>query len=169
MIKNINKRFIVSGVALTLLPSVLSGCSAGGFKYYPDENNQITPSGYITYDTLKNYYIVEIDNPDFDSSDYYIAKRNTIKPLENLIYVYTDVLTDKEVFRRKENGNEYFDEGFPVRDIVTNRKFVKEIIIEDYLLSENFIKSTYTVDDIKQILNAIKENENAKEKELVKE
>lgn len=169
MIKNINKRFIASSVALTLLPSVLSGCSISGFQYIPDENNQVTPSGYITYETLKNYYFVEIDNPDFESIDYFIAERDMIKPLENIIYVYTDLLTDKEVFRRKENGNEYFDEGFPARDIETNRKFVKEIKVEDYLFSENFIKNTYTVDDVKQILEAIKENETKKEKELVKE
>lgn len=166
MIKNINKRFIATSIALTLLPSVLTGCR-NGLEYQENENGQVIVNGNISYNTLKNYYFIEIDNPDFDNTEYYIAQRESIKPLENIIYTYTDVLTNKEIFRRKENNNEYFDEGLFANDIVTNRKFIKEIKVEDYLLSENFIKNTYTVDEIKQILEAIKENEQSKK--LVKE
>ena len=170
MIKNINKRFIASSVALTLLPSVLSGCTANGFSYNEDKNGQVVASGTIDYDYLKNCYYVEIENPNYDKIEYYIAERKGI--YESHIYssslsgyVYNDLITNKEVYRRNLNDFEYYSQT----SNKTNRKFIKEVKVEDYLLSENFIKNAYTADDVKQVFEAIKENEIAKEKELVKE
>ena len=91
--KKINKKFVASSVVLTLLPSVLTGCTQG-LKYEENENGQVIVSGNITYNTLKNYYFVEIENPDFENIDYYLTYRDTIKPLENLIYVYKDILQE---------------------------------------------------------------------------
>ena len=71
-----------------------------------------------------------------------------------------------------EDDDSYYEDDYNYNNESsnkTNRKFIKEVKVEDYLLSENFIKNAYTADDVKQVFEAIKENEIAKEKELVKE
>lgn len=99
---NINKRFIASSIALDILPSTLTEWTTNSFQFIPDENGQVVTSGHITYNTLKKYYFVEIDNPEFDKIKYYTANSDKIKTLDNLIYMYTDILTDKEVFEKKK-------------------------------------------------------------------
>ena len=165
MIKNINKRFIASGVALTLLPSVLTGCSAG-FKYNEGDNHQIVASGTISYDYLKECYYVEIENPDYDKTEYYIAERKEYHPYNSPNwYEYIDILTGKKIFQRMKDENSYYIENST--DYNSSRFMKKEIKVEDYLFSENFIKHAYNVDEVNQIFDAIKENEQSKK--LVKE
>lgn len=168
MIKNINKKFIASSVALTLLPSVLTGCTVNTFKYNSRYNQEIEVEGYVSYDFLKECCYVEIENPDYDKIEYYIANKAGYysSDTHTLVgYFYYDLLTNKEIYRRNKDDYNYFNES----SNVTNRKFVKEIKVEDYLFSKNLIKNSYDVNDVKQIFDAIKENETKKEKELVKE
>lgn len=171
MIKNINKRFIASSVALTLLPSVLTGCTANTFRYNSGDNHEIVVEGTIPYDYLKECYYVEIENPDYNKMEYYIASKDNVLSIQyygtNKVvgYRYYDLLTNREIYQRNKDDYNYNNES----SNKTNRKFIKEVKVEDYLLSENFIKNAYTADDVKQVFEAIKENEIAKEKELVKE
>lgn len=165
MIKNLNKRLIASGVALTLLPSILAGCTAG-FKYEEDNNHQIVVSGSIPYNYLKECYYVEIENPDYDKTEYYIAERKEYHPyFSPNRYEYIDILTGKKIFQRKMIDNSYYTEKS--NDYNSARFIKKEIKVEDYLFSENFIKNAYDVNDVKQIFEAIKENEQSKK--MVKE
>lgn len=169
MIKNINKRFIVSSIALTLLPSILTGCSAYGFKYEEDDNGQVVLTGTISYEYLKECYYVEIENPDYDKIEYYIASKDNVLSIQYygtkkvVGYRYYDLLTNREIYQRNKDDYNYNNES----SNKTNRKFIKEVKVEDYLLSENFIKNAYTADDVKQVFDAIKENEQSKK--LVKE
>ena len=156
MIKNINKKFIASSVALTLLPWVLTGCTVNTFKYNNGDNHEIAVSGVVSYDFIKECYYVEIENPDYDKIEYYIANKAGYYSSDNTLvgYFYYDLLTNKEIYRRNKDDYNYFNES----SNVTNRKFVKEIKVEDYLFSENLIKNAYDVNDVKQIFEAIKEN-----------
>lgn len=161
-INNINKRIISSSIALALIPSVLTGCTTSRFEYSTNENNEIVASGTISYEILKDCYYVEIENPDYDKMEYYIASKDNYQYYAaNTVvgYSYYDLLTDREIYQRNTNDYESLYK--------TNRKFIKEIKVEDYLLSENFIKNAYTVDDVKNIFDAIKENEQGKK--IVKE
>ena len=157
MIK-INKRFIASGVALTLLSSVFTGCTARVFKYTENSNNEIIAEGTVSYDYLKNCYYVEIENANYDKIEYYIAhlevNYNFYGPN---VYKYVNLLNGVEVYRKTTNY-EFND---------TNRRLISEKKLDEYLYSSDFIKQTYTVDDVKKILNDIKENEQGKK--LVKE
>ena len=157
MIK-INKRFIASGVALTLLSSAFTCCTARVFKYTENSNNEIIAEGTVSYDYLKNCYYLEIKNPDYDKIEYYIAylevNYNVYGPN---VYKYINLLNGVEVYRKTTNDE--FNG--------TNRRIISEKKLDEYLYSSDFIKSTYTLDDVKKILEAIKENERGKK--LVKE
>lgn len=148
MIKYINKKYAAISVALSLLPSVLTGCTANGFEYKENSNNEIVAEGTISYDQLKNCYYVEIENNDYDKMEYYVTK----------IYFgsYIDLLTEKGIFKTLLDY-----------DIdINNRRLNKKIQVENYLLSENFIKENYTVEDVKKILDEMKKIE--ENKKLVK-
>ena len=164
MIK-INKKIVSSSIALTLLPSIIAGCTAG-FKYEEDNNHQIVVSGSIPYNYLKECYYVEIENPDYDKTEYYIAERKGYHPyISPNRYEYIDILPGKKIFQRKMIDNSYYTEKS--NDYNSARFMKKEIKVEDYLLSENFIKNAYNSDEVNQILEDIKENEQGKK--LVKE
>lgn len=160
MIKKINKRFIASGAFLTLLPSVLTGCSTSSNKQ-DITYSKVEDIDRSEYDFLKNCYYIEIENNN-DEKEYYIANR--YKYYEGGIngYKYHDLLSDKDVYIRKQNSYDYFywtPNG-------SNRKFIKEIRLEDYLYSLNMVKFNYTDEDIKYLLEEMK---NIDEVKLVKE
>ena len=168
MIKYINKKYAAISIALSLLPSVLTGCTPYGFKYKENSNNEIVVEGTVSYEYLKNCYYVEIENPDYDKIEYYISEKNGIYKSEYYTsklfgYTYKDLLTNKEVYRRNLNDFEYYSQT----SNETNRNFVNEIKLEDYLYSSNFIKSNYTVEDVEKILDDMKKIE--ENKKLVKE
>ena len=76
--------------------------------------------------------------------------------------MYNDIKTNKEVFKRSYKNYDYFywtPNG-------SDRKFINEIRLEDYLYSLGMVKFYYSDDDIKIILEKMKKIEN---KELVKE
>lgn len=155
MIK-INKKIVSSSIALTLLPSVLTGCTMKITKNH--DNSVITEDKGIPYDYLKKCYYLEIKNPDYDKIEYYIAylevNYNVYGPN---VYKYINLLNGVEVYGKTTNDE--FNG--------TNRRIISEKKLDEYLYSSDFIKQTYTVDDVKKILEAIKENERGKK--LVKE
>ena len=108
-----------------------------------------------------------IINPDYDKIEYYIAERRSSGGLFNVreYYYYNDVSTGKRVFQRETNKNTYYKSDLD--NNASSRLLNKELKVEDYLLSENFIKNAYTIDDVEKIFDAIKENE--QDKKLVKE
>ena len=71
-----DKKFIASSVALILLPSVLSGCTANTFRYNSGDNHEIVVEGTVSYNYLKECYYVEIENPDYNKTEYYIANKD---------------------------------------------------------------------------------------------
>ena len=81
------------------------------------------------------------------------------------IIIMTMFLQVKEFFKGETNKNTYYKSDLDNND--SSRLLNKEFKVEDYLLSENFIKNAYTIDDVKKIFDAIKENE--QDKKLVKE
>lgn len=167
MIKKISRRKATLSIALSLLPSVLTGCSPNRFSYDSNEKNEIVANGTINYSVLKECFFIEIENPDYDKIEYYIAERRSSGGLFNVreYYYYDDVSTGKRVFQRETNKNTYYKSDLD--NNASSRLLNKELKVEDYLLSENFIKNAYTIDDVEKIFDAIKENE--QDKKLVKE
>jgi len=155
MIKYINKKYAAISVALSLLPSVLTGCTANGFKYKENSNNEIVVEGTISYNQLKNCYYVEIENPDYDKMEYYISKKE--RTYRSDLYLYIDLFIGKKIFEKCED--DYYKNK-------TSRFLKIEDKLEDYLLSENFIKESYTIDDVNKILDEMKKIE--ENKKLVK-
>lgn len=164
MIKYINKRYAVISVALSLFPSVLTGCTSYGFKYKENSNDEIVAEGTISYDYLKKCYYVEIEDQDYDKTEYYITRRSIpIVACEDIKCIYEDIVTGKEIFWGKETDSNCYI----LIDVSTNRKIINEIKVEDYLYGSDFIKNSYTVEDVKTILDEMKKIE--ENKKLVKE
>ena len=159
MIK-INKKIISSGVALTLLPSVFTGCTMGHTKNH--DNSVLSEDKGISYDDLKDCYYVIIENDSLQENEYYIARCNYFCEGGVGGFLYNDIKTNKEVFKRSYKNYDYFywtPNG-------SDRKFINEIRLEDYLYSLGMIKFYYSNDDINNILEEMKKIDS---KELVKE
>ena len=152
---------------MSLLPAVLTGCNPNRFSYDTNENNEIVANGTINYAVLKECFFIEIDNPDYEKIEYYIVERRTGGGFFGVpeYYYYDDITTGKRVFQRETSKNTYYCSDLDNNNSL--RLLNNELKVEDYLFSENFIKNAYTIDDVKKIFDAIKEN--VKEKKLVKE
>ena len=162
MIKDINKRFIASGVAFILLPSIFLGCNTSNGLYNEKDSRKEQPDD-SDYDFLSNCYYIEINNSETKQSDCYITNRNEFQDGGKTGYIYRDILSSEDVYVRNKNNYDYF--YWTPNE--TKRQFVNEIKIEDYLYSMNLIKNEYTQDDIKYILDEMSKIND--EKKLVKE
>ena len=94
--------------------------------------------------------------------EYYIARCDYFCEGGVGGYLYNDIKTNREIFKRRYINYDYFywtPNG-------SCRKFIDEVKLEDYLYSLGIVKFYYTEEDIKSILEEMKKTNN---KELVKE
>ena len=154
---NINKRVIAAmlgGVMLTT-PLTLTGCNS--YKYVTEEDGNI----YLDSDKMYSYN---------DVKDLHVINVKT-KINENLYLVYIDkyffadipmdyhdVFTGKEIIHNNSNG--VVTEGI---------EMLSEERIEQYLISYNMLKESYSVEDLKLLLDKIKQDVYSdNNKELIK-
>ena len=157
-IKNINKRLIagmLGGVMLTT-PLTLTGCNS--YEYVTEEDGNI----YLDSDKMFSYN---------DVKDLHVINVKT-KINENLYLVYIDkyffagipmdyhdVFTGKEIIRNNSNG------------VVTTEgvELLSDEKIEQYLISYNMLKESYSVDDLEELFEKIKQDVYSdNNKELIK-
>lgn len=165
-IKYLNKKLLTVPVAFTFVTCSIVGCAkipVNNISYETSSDGQISATGTIDYKLLKEYYFVEIQNSDFDLNEYYIARKyaNGFMYSNVKTYSYTDILTGVKVFCREDGNNNYWE----VNGSNSNRVLAQEIKLEDYLYTD--LKESYSVEDIENIKNNLKENYS--QKSLVKE
>jgi len=156
-IKNISKKLIAGALVFTLVAVPLTGCEEyESFEYTTSEQGQYVASGKIDYKLLKTRYFLVIENSGYDVTEYYLAKETRHNNRYGPSYTtYADIFSNQTVFDSRSDGN---------RQILVCDK------IEDYLCATNNIKASYTVEEVKSILEQLKENYlKQNNKELVKE
>lgn len=157
-IKNINKKILAGALSLALVTSGLVGCSTtelNSFEYTTDEQGQYVVSGTIDYECLSSRYFLVIDNPDYNTVEYYIGSKGGIySRWTGNSYYYNNILNNKRVFSEESLKQE------------KNRKLLVCEQLDDYLYATGNIKASYTVEDVEQILEELKtgyEKENSKQ------
>lgn len=157
-VNNINKRLIagmLGGIMLTT-PLTLTGCNS--YEYVTEENGNI----YLDSDKMHPYN---------DVKDLHVINVKT-KINENLYLVYIgkyfftgipmdyhDVFTGKEIIHNNSNG------------VVTTEgvELLSDEKIEQYLISYDMLKESYSVEDLKYLLEKIKQDVYSdNNKELIK-
>lgn len=157
-VNNINKRLIagmLGGVMLTT-PLTLTGCNS--YEYVTEEDGNI----YLDSDKMFSYN---------DVKDLHVINVKT-KINENLYLVYIDkyffagipmdyhdVFAGKEIIRNNSNG------------VVTTEgvELLSDEKIEQYLISYNMLKESYSVDDLEELFEKIKQDVYSdNNKELIK-
>lgn len=157
-VNNINKRLIAGmlGGVMLATPLTLTGC--GSYEYVTDTD------GSVKLDSDKMY-------PYNDVKDLRLINVKT-KINENLYLVYSnkyfftgipmdyhDVFTGKEIIHNNSNG------------VVTTEgvELLSEESVEQYLISYDMLKESYSVEDLKDLLEKIKQDVYSdNNKELIK-
>ncbi len=118
------------------------------FEYDTNKSGEYIAKGTINYEILKNCCFVEIENPSWKSTEFYICKKETTYYSNNTsTSKYINLLNNKQIYK-SESENESENDG---------RKIVNEISLEDYLYAFDELKEVYTPDDVRNILNKMKE------------
>ena len=153
-LKNVNKKLLAGGLALTMICTSLTGCvSIDDIKYTKDESGYIQGiDGNVTYKIL-------------ESCDFYKVKNNITQE-----EYYTILLSDIDFFGNSIIYSAYYD--IFTKQNLTEGDFELEIVgsITEYLIAFNMVKEAYSEEELKEILNKfieIQEKEN--NKQLVKE
>lgn len=140
------KKIIAYTTLATLSASVLTGCGNNNddystFTYETTEDGNIKTNGTISYEILKNYIPIKINNIYGEETIFITEKKEQYIRMKTYAE-YTDILTNKIIIDQDDNLD--FEELEPMNN---------------HLISMQMIKNEYTEDDIKQIITHIKENE----------
>ena len=146
---NINKRLIsgMLGGIMLATPLTFTACSSSPYEYVTEEDGNI----YLDSDKMFSYN---------DVKDLHVINVKT-KINENLYLVYIDkyffasipmdyhdVFTGKEIIRNNSDG------------VVTTEgvELLSDEKIEQYLISYNMLKESYSVDDLEVLFEKIKQD-----------
>ena len=161
------KRVLTGSVALTMLTSSLTACNNNYFTYEESSNGEIITSGTIGYDILKKCYYIEVYNSVYDTTEYFITSRYDADIYQGIVIplplTYRNVINDKIVFECTD------EEEKNTEDDTNSRTIIKEECLKDYLSENNLIKEQYTLEDVENILNGMKDKNAEYDKGLIKE
>ena len=142
-----NKKELLKLKNVLLLSTLVltSGC---GNKNDDIQKNQYgEEQSLISYDDMKDYKFLVLDNMDENEVNDYLAKVNVNEQDARLVfYEYYDVLTDNNIYY------EYFDDGY-MFDKKTNVEKVYEYNINDYLSETDNKEDYYTLEELEVIKN----------------
>lgn len=142
-----NKKELLKLKNVLLLSTLVltSGC---GNKNDDIQKNQYgEEQSLISYDDMKDYKFLVLDNMDENEVDYYLAKVDVNKQDDRLVfYEYYDVLTDNNIYY------EYFDDGY-MFDKKPNVEKIYEYNVNDYLSETNNKEDYYTLEELEVIKN----------------
>lgn len=131
-------------LTMSLSAATLGGCGSSSdssrFNYSTNENGETVVEGTISYNSLKDYKVVELrflDSP----SQLIIAKLIEVPEVSRNTR-YKDIITGKSVYY-------VFDESITI---------INEINLEGFLSAYDEVKERYTIEDVEKIYNKIVEN-----------
>ena len=113
------------------------------FKRVVNDEGNYDLTGYITYENLKEYSVVEIVTA-LDERRIYIAKGSKQNKNNKSSYNYKDIYSDIVIG---------IDSSMLIDDTV-----ISVSDINDFLIAYDVIKGKYSSDDIEYLLNKIKED-----------
>lgn len=158
-VKNINKK-LIAGLLAVSLTTTLSGCderaNVGHYswlEYEKDDSGMLVCKDVMVYDSIRQTKVVTFE---FD------GKRATY--LAYFVSYNAGRDDQKEEYYNVFGGQVLYIK----QDKETKLKTLEENDLTDYLVSYNKVQSTYTEQELKDILNQIKEDyEQEKDKQLV--
>lgn len=145
------KKLLAYAVATTLGITGLTGCG----NYETQKDGSIEFCGDLLYESLANYYILEL-NYENDNVYYVVDFYQHIREAEIDI---NDLMTSKNIGTIEMKEGYKLDQSIITSDYANisisaeDFKFVK---LKDYLTKMNNIKENYNSDDINQILDSYK-------------
>lgn len=159
IVKNINKKLIASLLAVSLTTS-LTGCdeqlNVGRYdwlEYQKDDSGMMVCNDVMVYDRIRHTKVVtfEFDGNKATYLAYFVSYNNG---RDNQKDVYYNVFGGQVLYIKQDKE--------------TKLKILEENDLTDYLVSYNKVQSTYTEQELKDILNQIKEDyKEEKDKQLV--
>lgn len=151
------KRLLAYSLAMGIGTVSLTGCT--DFIYDEDENGNITVSGDLSYDSIKDDCLVVLNYTD-GTKQFYICDESNVFRRK-----FIDEQTNKVVLKTAVSE----DESILFPDNVESAEKIK---VSDYLIKEDKIKERYSIDDVKEIkygmIEEYKKSANESNKELVK-
>ena len=156
-IKNINKRLIagmLGGIMLTT-PLTLTACFSYEYVTAEDGSRMLNPDKMYSYNDVKKLHVINVKtkiNEKIYLSYIYYASGVPIN--------YCDVFTGREIIHNNNNGD----------TITEGVELLSEESVEQYLISYNMLKESYSVEDLELLLEKIKHDvySDTFNKELVK-
>ena len=157
-INNINKKLIagmLGGVMLTT-PLTLTGCNSYEYVTEEDGNIYLDSDKMYSYNDVKDLHVINVKTK-INENLYlvYIGRYY----LTGIPCNYYDVFTGREIIHNRDNG------------IVTTEgvELLSEEKIEQYLISYNMLKDSYSAEDLEYLLSKIKQDVYSdNNKELIK-
>lgn len=148
-------KYALKTTALALVFSLtMTGCSQNYKKhdkfYFTRElggRASISSNDYISYEYIKNYYVIEVYNLALNRNQLYIARK------QDYHYYETGKLVYSKYFEIFSNNTIAYDDN--ERDCY---EFIKVIPLTDYLVEYNLVSDKYTYEDMKNIYELISEN-----------
>ena len=133
-----------SGALALMMSFSLAGCSSSnGFEFTKGENRSIVAGHYSSVNNtfINKCYVAEVYNKLKEENELYIVTESSLENCK----AYNDVFTPYSlVFSDDNNMNEFF-------------VFKKIIPLVDYINALGLTQYDYTYDDLKGILDNIKE------------
>lgn len=153
---HLKKKIIAYTMLATVSLTTLNGCNDYNIK----EDGTIEYIGKLSYDLLSNYYILTLDNNG--NNVYYVVE------IKDELYDgrrvsranLKDIKTDKNIATIKAKSGKAIDlekiEDIEISISVDDFKFVN---LQDYVVKNNNIKENYDLEDIDEILNLYKQEQ----------
>ena len=150
IIKQINKKIFIGATMFVISSTTLTGCKAYGFSYQTNSEGVRYATGSVDSDYINDCYYLEIYNKTFNDYECYI----TVKQNDYGKVSYLDIFTLDTIYVEDEDYK--------------NVDEVNIISVDEYLDSKNINKKSYSVDYMKEILEALIEENTQKNKQLIK-
>ena len=152
-IRNINRKIIAGSLVFSLTMSAVIGYNVS--KHIKLERQKYENfTGVVSFEKMKKCFFVEIYNKQEETMEYYIVQKyeNFNKNGEIVGYSYLDLLEQKNVFidRLANNTNFGFEEA-------CDKTLVEELNMEEYLYSLKKIETMYSDEDIKGLIDQMKQ------------
>lgn len=130
------------------------------FKYSVNESGEYVVDGTMKLDDLKKCSFVKIENPTWDSTEFYICRKTESYNSRYITgYTYFNLLNNEQIFYKSTSDKSETENN--------GRNIVNETLLEDYLYTLDGVKAEYTPDDVKNILEQMKEATLEKENKVL--
>ncbi len=129
------------------------------FKYDVNESGEYVVDGIMKFEELKKCYFVEIKNSTWDSKEFYICRKEVYNGRYTTEITYFNLLNNEQIFYKSTSDKSETESN--------GRNIVNETLLEDYLYTLDEVKAEYTPDDVKNILEQMKEASLEKENKVL--